>query len=181
MVAPLVEWLLPTPEICGSNPNIGKVLSTNWKLNRKDKNKEKEAGNGSSAKKCNNHSKFTEGTSNDTLQDVCLASKENKNPFQQLPQNLSFLRRGTTLRDRPRPRHAFPPPLQPPATRWPTWTGVFRRRSSSGSESKVASAEIFGPWTKKVSAGMARSTSKWSNSGKTGVSSWRGHLVINKW
>ena len=37
----LVERLLPTPEIWGSNPNIVKVLSTNCKLNRKDENKEK--------------------------------------------------------------------------------------------------------------------------------------------
>ena len=46
VVAQLVEWLLPTPEIHGSNPNIDKVLSTNCNLNRKDENKEKEAGNG---------------------------------------------------------------------------------------------------------------------------------------
>ena len=35
VVAQLVEWLLPTPEIHGSNPNIGKILPTNctfkWK------------------------------------------------------------------------------------------------------------------------------------------------------
>ena len=48
VVAQLVEQSLLTPEICGSNPNISKVLSTNCKLNRKDKNKEKEAGNGPS-------------------------------------------------------------------------------------------------------------------------------------
>ena len=46
VVAQLVEWLLPTPEIHGSNLNIDKVLSTNCNLNRKDKNKEKEARNG---------------------------------------------------------------------------------------------------------------------------------------
>ena len=28
VVAKLVELLLPTTEICGSNPNIGKILST---------------------------------------------------------------------------------------------------------------------------------------------------------
>ena len=44
VVALLVERSLLTPEIRGSNPNIGKVLSTNCKLTRKDKNKEKEAG-----------------------------------------------------------------------------------------------------------------------------------------
>ena len=43
VVAQLEERSLPTPEIRGSNPNIGKVLSTNCKLNRKDENKEKEA------------------------------------------------------------------------------------------------------------------------------------------
>ena len=43
----MVEWSLLTPDIRGLNPNNGKVLSTNCKLNRKDKNKEKEkeAGN----------------------------------------------------------------------------------------------------------------------------------------
>ena len=51
-MAELVERSLPTPEICGSNPNFGKVLSTNCKLNRKDENKEKEAGNGPSLKIC---------------------------------------------------------------------------------------------------------------------------------
>ena len=50
VVAQLVERLLLTPEICGSNPDVGKILSTNCK-NRKDKNKEKEAGNGPSLKK----------------------------------------------------------------------------------------------------------------------------------
>ena len=38
----MVEWSPPTSEIRCSNPNIGKVLSTNCKLNRKDENKEKE-------------------------------------------------------------------------------------------------------------------------------------------
>ena len=26
VVAQLIEWLLPTPELCGSNPVIGKIL-----------------------------------------------------------------------------------------------------------------------------------------------------------
>ena len=44
VVAQLVERSLLTPEIRGSNPNIGKVLSTNGTFNnRKDENKEKEA------------------------------------------------------------------------------------------------------------------------------------------
>ena len=47
----LVEQSLRTPEIRGANPNIGKVVSTNCKLNRKDKYKEKEARNGPSLKK----------------------------------------------------------------------------------------------------------------------------------
>ena len=51
MVAQLVEHALPTPEFCGLNPNIGKVLSISCKLNRKDKNKEKVARNGPSLKK----------------------------------------------------------------------------------------------------------------------------------
>ena len=51
--AQLVERSLPTLEIRGSNPNIGKVLFTNCKFNRKDKNKVKEAGNGPSLKKQN--------------------------------------------------------------------------------------------------------------------------------
>ena len=38
VVARLVERSLPKPEICGLNPNIGTVLSTNCKLNRKDEN-----------------------------------------------------------------------------------------------------------------------------------------------
>ena len=52
VVAQLVEWSLPTPEVCGSNPVIGKdlyfllnicLLSTvYWK----DEIKEKEAGYG---------------------------------------------------------------------------------------------------------------------------------------
>ena len=50
MVAWLEEWSLPTPEIRGSNPNIGKVLNYQLLLNRKDENKEKEAGIGPSLK-----------------------------------------------------------------------------------------------------------------------------------
>ena len=50
VVAQLVERLLPTPEIRGPNPNIGKVLSTN--CNKIEKTKLiKEAGNGPSLKK----------------------------------------------------------------------------------------------------------------------------------
>ena len=44
VVAQLVERSLPTPENRGSNPNIAKVLSINCKLNRKDKDIEKEEG-----------------------------------------------------------------------------------------------------------------------------------------
>ena len=44
VVAQLVEWSLLTLEIRSSNPNICKISSTNCKLNRKDKNKEKVAG-----------------------------------------------------------------------------------------------------------------------------------------
>ena len=50
VVAQLVERLLPTPEIRGSNPNIYKVLSTNCELNRRDDNNDKEAGKGPSLK-----------------------------------------------------------------------------------------------------------------------------------
>ena len=46
VVTQLLERSLLAPEIRGSNPNSGKVLSTNCKLNRKDENIEKEAGNG---------------------------------------------------------------------------------------------------------------------------------------
>ena len=49
VVAQLVERSLLTPEIRGSNPKIGKVLSTTTKLNRKDENK-KEACNSPSLK-----------------------------------------------------------------------------------------------------------------------------------
>ena len=52
VVAQLVEWSLPTPEICGSNPVIGKILSTNCAIKYKaEENKEKEARNGQSLKK----------------------------------------------------------------------------------------------------------------------------------
>ena len=35
VVAQLVEWLLPTPEIRGLNPDFGKLLSTNCKIENK--------------------------------------------------------------------------------------------------------------------------------------------------
>ena len=41
VVAQLVERSLPTPEIHGSNPNIGKILSTNYTLNEKRRKWEK--------------------------------------------------------------------------------------------------------------------------------------------
>ena len=45
VVAHLVEQLLPIPEIRDSNPNIGKILSTNSHCTiEKDENKEKEPG-----------------------------------------------------------------------------------------------------------------------------------------
>ena len=46
VVAKLVEWLLPTPEVCGSNPVIGEIYFEHcyFQLHRKDENKEKEAG-----------------------------------------------------------------------------------------------------------------------------------------
>ena len=50
VVAQLVKRLLPTPEIRGSNPNIGKFYLPIVNLNRKDENKEKVAGNGPSKK-----------------------------------------------------------------------------------------------------------------------------------
>ena len=49
----MVELSLPTPEICGLNPNIGKFYLPIVNLNRKDKNIEKEAGNGQSVIKMN--------------------------------------------------------------------------------------------------------------------------------
>ena len=39
----MVEWSLPTPEICGSNPNIVKILSANCIL-EKTKIKKKRPG-----------------------------------------------------------------------------------------------------------------------------------------
>ena len=49
VVAQLVERSLPTSEVSGSNPDISELLSTNCTIkNGKDKNKEKEAGNGPS-------------------------------------------------------------------------------------------------------------------------------------
>ena len=48
-VAQLVERLFLRRSL---NPNIGKVLSTNCKLNGKDENKEKEAGNDPFKKTC---------------------------------------------------------------------------------------------------------------------------------
>ena len=51
-MAQLVERLLSTPEIRGYNPVTGKSLSTNCtNKNRKDENKETEAGNGPSFQK----------------------------------------------------------------------------------------------------------------------------------
>ena len=43
VVAQLVELLLPTPEIRGSNPDIGKILSTNCTI-EKTKIKKKKPG-----------------------------------------------------------------------------------------------------------------------------------------
>ena len=52
VMAQLVEQLLLTPEICSSNYDISKILSTNCTIkNRKDENKEKECRNGPSFKK----------------------------------------------------------------------------------------------------------------------------------
>ena len=51
VVAQLVEGWLTASEIHGSNPTIGKFYLPIVNLNRKDKNKEKEAGNGPSLKK----------------------------------------------------------------------------------------------------------------------------------
>ena len=47
-MAQLAERLPPTPEIRGSNPDIGNILNVFicQLLSRKDENKEKEAGNG---------------------------------------------------------------------------------------------------------------------------------------
>ena len=48
VMAQLVGRLLPTPQICRSNPNIGTILSKNSISKRKDEYQEKEAGNGPS-------------------------------------------------------------------------------------------------------------------------------------
>ena len=50
-MAQLVERSLPTSDIHGSNPNIDKFYLPIVQLNRRDENKEKEAGNGPSLKK----------------------------------------------------------------------------------------------------------------------------------
>ena len=52
--AQLVEQSHLTPETCGSNPNIGKILFTNCTIEKK-KRKEKEAGHGPSLKKRQKH------------------------------------------------------------------------------------------------------------------------------
>ena len=48
VVAQLVEWLLPIPEVCGLNPVVNKNLYWTFTVNWiwKDKNREKEARNG---------------------------------------------------------------------------------------------------------------------------------------
>ena len=48
VVAQLAERSIPTPEIRGSNPDIGNIsnIFICQLLSRKDENKEKEAGNG---------------------------------------------------------------------------------------------------------------------------------------
>ena len=55
VVAQLAERLFPTPEICGSNPDIGnEIFRTYLSVNcdpEKTKNKEKEAENGHLKKK----------------------------------------------------------------------------------------------------------------------------------
>ena len=53
VVAQLAERSLPTPEIRGSNPDIGNIsnIFICQLLSRKDENKEKEAGNGPFKKK----------------------------------------------------------------------------------------------------------------------------------
>ena len=45
VVAQLIERSLPTPEFCGLNLNIGKILSINLSL-EKTKRKKRKAGNG---------------------------------------------------------------------------------------------------------------------------------------
>ena len=54
VVAHLVERSLPIPEVCSSNPVIGKkILNIYCQLYGKYENKEKEAGNGPLFKKYN--------------------------------------------------------------------------------------------------------------------------------
>ena len=50
VAAQLVDWSFLTPVICGLNPVIDKIVSTNFTL-EKEKDKEKVVGNGSSYKK----------------------------------------------------------------------------------------------------------------------------------
>ena len=60
VVAQLVEQSLPTQEIRSSNPDISKILSTNCAIRyRKDKNKEKEAWNGTNVKNAIKGKKFS--------------------------------------------------------------------------------------------------------------------------
>ena len=40
-MAQLVERLLLTPEVCGLNPNIGKILSTNCTIEKTKKKKKR--------------------------------------------------------------------------------------------------------------------------------------------
>ena len=64
VVAQLVERSLPTPEICGLNPGIGKFFINQiiyQVYHRKDENKEKEAGNGPSFKKGRLHLQAWQG------------------------------------------------------------------------------------------------------------------------
>ena len=53
VVAQLVERSPPIPEVCSSNPLIGKIYIEHFTVNciEKTKNKEKEAGNGQFLKK----------------------------------------------------------------------------------------------------------------------------------
>ena len=61
VVAQLAERSLPTPEIRGSNPDIGKISNVFicQLLSRKDENKEKEAWNGPLKKVSLSHWPFT--------------------------------------------------------------------------------------------------------------------------
>ena len=74
--AQLVERLLPTPENRSSNLDVGKILSTNCTVkNKKDENKEKEAGNGPPLKK--QAGKFRTETS----QKFCSGKPKTLQPF----------------------------------------------------------------------------------------------------